>query len=77
MARYRETGRSPFTARIRGLRADTSRTSHAEEASALDIGHPTEDAALRGRLRHLDVMGGGCGTDPRPIDRIARARRGP
>jgi S-methylmethionine-dependent homocysteine/selenocysteine methylase len=73
---------APFTARIRGLRANASRMSHAElnEAPALDIGDPAElgsqYAALRGRLRHLNVMGGCCGTDHRHIDQIARACSG-
>ena len=73
---------APFTARIRGLRANASRMSHAElnEAPALDIGDPAElgsqYAALKGRLRHLNVLGGCCGTDHRHIDQIAWACSG-
>jgi len=76
------TAGAPFTARIGGLRANASRMSHAElnEAPTLDIGDPAElgsqYAALKGRLRHLNVMGGCCGTDHRHIDQIARACSG-
>jgi S-methylmethionine-dependent homocysteine/selenocysteine methylase len=71
-----------FVERIHGLRANASRMSHAElnQAPTLDIGDPTElgsqYAALKGRLRHLNVMGGCCGTDHRHIDQIARACSG-
>jgi S-methylmethionine-dependent homocysteine/selenocysteine methylase len=71
----------PFLERIRGVRANASRMSHAElnEAPALDIGDPAElgaqYAALARRLR-LTVMGGCCGTDHRHIEQIARACRG-
>jgi S-methylmethionine-dependent homocysteine/selenocysteine methylase len=63
--------------RVRGLRANASRKSHAElnEATALDIGDPGElgrdYARVRGRLRHLNVMGGCCGTDHRHVEQIA------
>ena len=69
----------PFVERIRGLRANASRMSHAElnEAPTLDIGDPVElgsqYAALQRRLRRLNVFGGCCGTDHRHIDQIARA----
>lgn len=66
--------------RIRGLRANASRMSHAElnEASELDAGIPSdlgqEYAGLRKRqLKHLNVMGGCCGTDHRHIEQIALA----
>jgi S-methylmethionine-dependent homocysteine/selenocysteine methylase len=72
--------REPWTARIRGLRANASRKSHAElnEAAELDIGDPAElaarYAALRDRLLPgLNVMGGCCGTDHRHVERIAAA----
>jgi S-methylmethionine-dependent homocysteine/selenocysteine methylase len=71
----------PVLERIRGVRANASRMSHAElnEAPALDIGDPAElgaqYAALARRLR-LTVMGGCCGTDHRHIEQIARACRG-
>lgn len=66
--------------RIRGLRANASRMSHAElnDATQLDAGVPSdlgrEYAQLRNRqLKHLNVMGGCCGTDHRHIERIALA----
>lgn len=73
-------GDEPWTSRVRGLRANASRMSHAElnEASELDAGNPTElgreYAALRTRkLKHLNVMGGCCGTDHRHVEQIAIA----
>ena len=69
----------PFVQRIRGLRANASRMSHAElnESPDLDVGNPSElglqYAHLKSRLRHLNVMGGCCGTDHRHIEQIAEA----
>ncbi len=70
-------GNQPWTARIRGLRANASRMSHAEldEATDLDAGNPAElgqeYAALRTQhLRRLNVMGGCCGTDHRHLEQI-------
>jgi S-methylmethionine-dependent homocysteine/selenocysteine methylase len=69
----------PWVRRVRGLRANASRKSHAElnESPELDIGDPDElarqHAALKRRLAHLTVMGGCCGTDDRHIERIAAA----
>ena len=63
--------------RIRGLRANASRKSHAEldESDELDPGDPVElasdYAALRPRLRKLNVVGGCCGTDHRHIAQLA------
>jgi homocysteine S-methyltransferase len=69
-----------WTRRIRGLRANASRKSHAElnGSSELDIGNPTElgmdYAALKvGPLPMLGVVGGCCGTDHRHVQRIAAA----
>jgi S-methylmethionine-dependent homocysteine/selenocysteine methylase len=68
-----------WTRRIRGLRANASRKSHAElnEAPELDIGNPVElgreHAQLKKRFRDLNVMGGCCGTDHRHVERIATA----
>ena len=65
--------------RIRGLRANASRKSHAElnESPELDIGNPVELGAdyadLRKRLARLNVMGGCCGTDHRHVEQIAKA----
>ncbi len=65
--------------RIRGVRANASQRSHAElnEAPDLDAGNPVELGmqyqALRHQLRHLNVMGGCCGTDHRHLEQIAEA----
>lgn len=71
-----------WTSRIRGLRANASRRSHAElnEAPDLDIGDPAElgrdyAALRRQRLHRLNVMGGCCGTDERHVEQIATACR--
>lgn len=70
----------PWADRIRGLRANASRMSHAEldKAPELDAGDPVElgreYAALRtGGLGRLNVMGGCCGTDDRHVEQIAHA----
>lgn len=69
---------SEWTSRIRGLRANASRKSHAElDASAtLDDGNPEElgrdYASLTGLLPNVTVFGGCCGTDHRHVDAIAR-----
>ena len=65
--------------RIRGLRANASRKSHAElnEAVELDPGNPVELAAqyaqLRSQIPGLNVMGGCCGTDDSHVEQIAEA----
>lgn len=65
--------------RIRGLRANASRMSHAEldECETLDDGDPTElgtqYADLKGILPNLNVVGGCCGTDHRHIAQICNA----
>ena len=71
-----------WTSRIRGLRANASRMSHAElnESVELDGGDPAalgrEYAALRRhKLTGLNVMGGCCGTDERHVEQIALACR--
>jgi S-methylmethionine-dependent homocysteine/selenocysteine methylase len=75
------TSGEPWTRRVRGLRANASRKSHAElnESPELDIGNPTqlgaEHARLRKRLPELNVIGGCCGTDHRHIEEIATACR--
>lgn len=69
----------PWVKRIRGLRANASRMSHAQlnEAPELDAGNATEFgqeyADLKKRLPQLNVMGGCCGTDHRHIEQIASA----
>jgi S-methylmethionine-dependent homocysteine/selenocysteine methylase len=68
-----------YIERIRGLRANASRLSHAElnESPVLDEGNPVElgqqYAHLKQRLRNMTIMGGCCGTDHRHVERIAEA----
>ena len=63
--------------RIRGVRANASRKSHAEldDSLELDFGDPVElgqqHAELKRRLPLLNVMGGCCGTDQRHVEQIA------
>ncbi|MAQ86359.1 MAG: homocysteine S-methyltransferase [Maritimibacter sp.] len=65
--------------RIRGVRANASRLSHAEldEAETLDDGDPDEfgalHAALSRQLPSLKVVGGCCGTDHRHVGCMAHA----
>ena len=71
--------KQPWVQRVRGLRANASRQSHAElnEATTLDSGDPVElgreYAELKRRLQRLNVMGGCCGTDHRHVEQIATA----
>lgn len=68
-----------FVERIRGLRANASRMSHAElnDSPTLDVGDPAElgsqYAQLKESLKNLNVLGGCCGTDHRHLEAIARA----
>jgi S-methylmethionine-dependent homocysteine/selenocysteine methylase len=70
---------APALARIRGVRVNASRRSHAElnESEDLDAGDPeelgTQVAGLHAHLPHLNVLGGCCGTDERHIEAIAVA----
>ena len=65
--------------RIRGVRANASRLSHAEldAAETLDDGDPEEfgtlHAALSRHLPALKVVGGCCGTDHRHVGCMANA----
>jgi homocysteine S-methyltransferase len=69
----------PWEERIRGLRANASRLSHAEldAAEELDAGDPAELGArfaeLAGRLPWANVLGGCCGTDHRHVTAICEA----
>ena len=69
----------PLATRVRGLRANASRRSHAEldASTSLDIGDPGElgeqYAQLFERLPALCVVGGCCGTDHRHVECIGRA----
>ena len=68
-----------WTRRIRGIRANASRLSHAQldEAEELDSGDPDELAQryvdLRRAHPQLTVLGGCCGTNHCHIDAIAKA----
>lgn len=69
----------PWLRRIRGLRCNASRRSHAEldESEVLDAGDPLELAGqyrtLLDRMPWVNVVGGCCGTDLRHVAEIARA----
>ena len=73
---------APWARRIRGIRANASRRSHAEldAAPELDAGNPHELAqqyrALADRMPWLNVFGACCGSDLRHVTEIARAIRG-
>lgn len=70
---------APWTARIRGVRANASTCSHAEldAMTELDIGDPADLAArhktLIDRFPQITVLGGCCGTDLRHVTAIAEA----
>lgn len=70
-----------WTLRLKGLRSNSSRLSHAEldNAPELDVGDPdafgAEHAALRRAFPNINVLGGCCGTDHRHVQRIAAACR--
>lgn len=70
---------APWLKRLRGLRANASKRSHAEldVAPDLDAGDPVElgraYGELRRRLKHLTVLGGCCGTDHRHVEQICFA----
>ena len=70
---------APWARRIRGVRANASRRSHAEldQAPELDAGDPEELAGqyrdLEQRMPWLNIFGGCCGTDLRHVTEIARA----
>jgi S-methylmethionine-dependent homocysteine/selenocysteine methylase len=65
--------------RLRGVRANASRRSHAElaEATDLDDWDPVELGRqyrdLRQRFPHINVLGGCCGTDHRHIEHVCRS----
>lgn len=73
------SGGEPWLDRIRGIRANASRKSHAElnESDTLDEGNPVELGQqlrdLQAILKHLNVLGGCCGTDERHIEAICNA----
>lgn len=65
--------------RIRGIRCNASRKSHAEldESETLDAGDPVELGnqylAIRAKCPWLNVFGGCCGSDLRHVTQIAHA----
>jgi S-methylmethionine-dependent homocysteine/selenocysteine methylase len=67
-----------WTQRLRGVRANASRKSHAEldESASLDAGDPEELGAqyaeLRSTVPNLTILGGCCGTDVRHLRAIAQ-----
>jgi S-methylmethionine-dependent homocysteine/selenocysteine methylase len=69
----------PWIDRLKGLRANASRRSHAElnEAPDLDAGDPLELASeyrdLLRRFPQIAVIGGCCGTDSRHVSCIGSA----
>lgn len=73
------SGDAAWMHRIKAVRANASRMSHAEldEAEELDRGNPDELAADYRRLRELlpdlRVIGGCCGTDHVHVDSITAA----
>jgi S-methylmethionine-dependent homocysteine/selenocysteine methylase len=75
-------GDSDWARRIRGLRCNASRLSHAEldECEVLDDGDPVELAdqyrAISNTMPWLNVFGGCCGSDLRHVTQIAKAVNG-
>jgi S-methylmethionine-dependent homocysteine/selenocysteine methylase len=69
----------PWITRLRGIRANASKRSHAEleTMTSLDIGDPVElgrqYADMRRKLRQINVLGGCCGTDFRHVEQICLA----
>lgn len=69
----------PWVERLRGIRANASKRSHAEldTATDLDDGDPVElgrqYAVLRARFGWINVLGGCCGTDHRHVEEICRS----
>jgi homocysteine S-methyltransferase len=65
--------------RIRGIRANASRKSHAEldASTEIDMGNPVELASeyrqLSAHLKRLSILGGCCGTDHRHLRAICEA----
>jgi homocysteine S-methyltransferase len=70
----------PWVKRIRGVRANASKKSHAEldESTELDIGDPAafgrEHGDIVAKCPHINVLGGCCGTDTRHVKELAQVR---
>lgn len=75
----RQLSGAEWARRIRGIRCNASRMSHAEldGCDVLDDGDPTELAdsyrGLKDSLPWLNVFGGCCGSDLRHVTEIARS----
>jgi S-methylmethionine-dependent homocysteine/selenocysteine methylase len=69
----------PWAERLRGIRCNASRKSHAEldESETLDDGNPAELAAqyqtIKQKLPWINVYGACCGADVRHVRKIAAA----
>lgn len=76
---FDKLGDSDWTRRIRGLRCNASRLSHAEldECEVLDDGNPEELAdqykTMFATMPWLNIFGGCCGSDLRHVAQIAKA----
>lgn len=72
-------GDADWSRRIRGLRCNASRLSHAEldQCEVLDAGDPDELASnyrsIIRRMPWLNVLGGCCGSDLRHVTQIVRS----
>lgn len=72
-------GDGDWVHRVRGIRCNASRKSHAEldESETLDHGNPEEFGsqykAIRAKMPWLNVFGGCCGSDLRHVTQIASA----
>ena len=70
-------GDEPWARRIRGIRCNASRQSHAEldACETLDDGNPAELAdqylQLKAKMPWLNIFGGCCGSDLRHVTQIA------
>ena len=67
-------------ARLRGLRANASRLSHAELDAATELDPATRASSARitrgsRRAGRRNILGGCCGTDHRHVAAMAAARR--
>jgi len=78
---FGKLGDGDWARRIRGIRCNASRLSHAEldECEVLDDGDPIELASqykeITTQMPWLNVFGGCCGSDLRHITEIAKAIR--
>jgi len=77
--RFALNSSEPWVRRLRGVRANASRMSHAEldASECLDDGDPVElgriYAEMHVGLKALNILGGCCGTDVRHIEAIVDA----